>query len=30
VRTEKGVPVDSLVVVARPSTAMPAPVTSGG
>jgi predicted TPR repeat methyltransferase len=30
VRTEKGVPVDSLIVVARPSTAMPAPVTSGG
>jgi predicted TPR repeat methyltransferase len=30
VRTEKGVPVDSLVVVARPSTAIPAAVTSGG
>ena len=30
VRSEKGVPVDSLVVVARPSTAIPAPVTSGG
>ena len=30
VRIEKGAPVDGLVVVARPSTAMPAPVTSGG
>jgi predicted TPR repeat methyltransferase len=30
VRTEKGVPVDSLVVIARLSTVMPAPVTSGG
>src|SRR5580700_2602642 len=30
VRSEKGVPVDSLVVVAQPSTAMPRPITSGG
>ena len=30
VRTEKGVPVDSLVVVAQPSTAMPAAASSGG
>jgi predicted TPR repeat methyltransferase len=30
VRSEKGVPVDSLVVVARPSTAMPRLATSGG
>jgi len=30
VRSEKGVPVDSLVVVAQPSTAAPAPATAGG
>jgi predicted TPR repeat methyltransferase len=30
VRSEKGVPVDSLVVVAQPSTTMPRPITSGG
>jgi predicted TPR repeat methyltransferase len=30
VRSEKGVPVDSLVVVAQPSTAMPRLATSGG
>ena len=30
VRTEKGVPVDSLVVIAQPSTAMPAAATSDG
>jgi predicted TPR repeat methyltransferase len=30
VRSEKGVPVDSLVVVAQPSTAVPRPITSGG
>ena len=29
VRSEKGVPVDSLVVVAQPSTAMPRPTSSG-
>jgi predicted TPR repeat methyltransferase len=29
-RTEKGAPVDSLVVVARPSTAMPSAARSGG
>ena len=29
VRSEKGVPVDSLVVVAQPSTAMPRLVSSG-
>jgi predicted TPR repeat methyltransferase len=29
VRSEKGVPVDSLVVVAQPSTTMPRPATSG-
>src|ERR1700719_18943 len=30
VRSEKGVPVDSLVVVAQPSTTIPRPITSGG
>ena len=30
VRSEKGVPVDSLVVVAQPSTTMPQPITSAG
>jgi predicted TPR repeat methyltransferase len=30
VRSEKGVPVSSLIVVAQPSTAMPRPITSGG
>jgi predicted TPR repeat methyltransferase len=30
VRSEKGVPVNSLVVVAQPSTTMPRPITSGG
>jgi predicted TPR repeat methyltransferase len=30
VRSEKGVPVSSLVVVAQPSTTMPRPITSGG
>jgi predicted TPR repeat methyltransferase len=30
VRSEKGVPVDSLVVVAQPSTTMPRPITSAG
>lgn len=30
VRSEKGVPVDSLIVVARPSTAMPSTASSGG
>jgi predicted TPR repeat methyltransferase len=30
VRSERGVPVNSLVVVAQPSTTMPRPITSGG